>query len=342
MKNILVIGSGFAGSVISRELAEAGLNIKIIDKRNHIGGNAYDYLDENGILIHKYGPHIFHTNNKRVFDYLSKYTEWIEYKHKVKAKLRDGSYVTFPVNKETKKIVGENNILDIFFRPYTRKMWGMELEDLNPDIAKRIPIRDDDNEYYFPDDKYQYMPKNGYTNLFNNLLNHENISIELNKEFDKEMLHSYSHIFNSMPIDEFYNFKFGELPYRSIKFHNLTVPLKKALPSTTVNFTNDSRLTRVTEWKNISNNPNNPSNTTLTFEEPCDYKNNHNERYYPVKDLKGDNKITYQKYKKYNNEKDPNITFIGRCGLYVYLDMHQAISSSLAISKKFLRNINLD
>ena len=114
------------------------------------------------------------------------------------------------------------------------------------------------------------------------------------------------------------------------------------MPSTTVNFTNDSRLTRVTEWKNISNNQNNPSNTTLTFEEPCDYKNNDNERYYPVKDLKGDNKITYQKYKKYNNEKDPNITFIGRCGLYVYLDMHQAISSSLAISKKFLKNINLD
>ena len=157
MKNILVIGSGFAGSGISRELAEACLDIKIIDKSNHIGGNAYDYLDENGILIHKYGPHIFHTNNKRVFDYLSKYTEWIEYKHKVKAKLRDGSYVTFPVNKETKKIVGENNILDIFFRPYTRKMWGMDLEDLNPDIAKRIPIRDDDNEYYFPDDKYQYL-----------------------------------------------------------------------------------------------------------------------------------------------------------------------------------------
>jgi UDP-galactopyranose mutase len=336
LKNILVVGAGFSGAVIARELAEAGYSITLIDQRNHIGGNTYDYTNEHGIRVHKYGPHLFHTNNQRVFDYISKYTNWIEYKHKVKAQLSSGQYVTLPVNRLTKEIVGEENVLNTFFRPYTKKMWGKELEELNPDIINRIPIRDDDNEYYFPDDKLQFIPEQGYTFLFENLLNHKNITIFLNTTFKKDLLKKFDHIFNSMPIDSFYDFKFGELPYRSIKFHNISMPSPRILPVTTVNYTNDGPFTRITEWKNIPGHGFNPLMTTLTYEEPCDYKDNNMERYYPVKDVEGINREIYYKYLKYNKQHDKNVTFVGRCGMYVYIDMHQAINSALTVAKKFL------
>jgi len=336
LKNILVVGAGFSGAVIARELAEAGYLITLIDQRNHIGGNTYDYINEHGIRVHKYGPHLFHTNNQRVFDYISKFTSWVEYKHKVKAQLSSGQYVTLPINRLTKEIVGEENILNTFFRPYTKKMWGKELEELNPDIINRIPIRDDDNEYYFPDDKFQFMPEKGYTCLFENLLNHKNITIFLNTIFKKSLLKKFDHIFNSMPIDKFYDFKFGELPYRSIKFHNVNIPSPRILPETTINYTNDGPFTRITEWKNIPGHGVNPLITTLTYEEPCDYKDNNMERYYPVKDVEGINREIYNKYLKYNKQNDKNVTFVGRCGMYVYIDMHQAINSALMVAKKFL------
>ena len=149
MKKILVVGSGLSGSVISRKLAETDKYLVfIVEKRNEIGGNVYDYENSKGIRIHKYGPHLFHTNNKKVVDFIKKYAEWIPYKHKVKAILKNGDYVTLPVNRETKKIVGQENIIETFFRPYSEKMWGIKLEELSPDILKRIPSRDDDNEYY--------------------------------------------------------------------------------------------------------------------------------------------------------------------------------------------------
>jgi UDP-galactopyranose mutase len=336
VKDILVVGAGFSGAVIARELGKNGFNVHVIDSRSHVGGNAYDYINNEGIRIHKYGPHLFHTNNERVFNYLSEFTDWIEYKHKVKALLEDGRMVTLPVNKITKEIVGEENVIDIFFRPYTKKMWGIDLEDLNPEIINRVPIRNDENEYYFPDDKFQFMPKNGYTEIFNKLLDHKNIKVSLNSKFEKNMEKEYQHIFNSMPIDEYYDFEFGELPYRSIKFHEITFPAPKVLPVTTVNFTHEGPFTRISEWKNIPGHGNNNQYTTLTYEEPCDYKDNNMERYYPVKDKDGKNRDTYMRYKKLN-EKDKNTTFIGRCGLYVYIDMHQAINSALAISSRFIK-----
>ena len=165
---ILVVGAGLSGATVARELADSGYNVHVIDRRNHIAGNAYDYINEHGIRVHKYGPHLFHTNNETVFKWLSRFTDWVEYKHKVKALLKDGQYVTLPVNKKTKEIVGKEIVLDIFFRPYTKKMWGVELDDLNPDIINRVPIRDDDNELYFPNDKIQVMPKEGYTKMVEN------------------------------------------------------------------------------------------------------------------------------------------------------------------------------
>ena len=331
---ILVVGAGFSGAVIARECAAAGHLVKVIDKRDHIGGNAYDYTDSNGIRIHKYGPHLFHTNNENVVQWLSQFTEWVPYQHKVKAQLNDGTYVTLPVNKETKEIVGEDNVLDIFFRPYTKKMWGKSLDELDPSIINRVPIRDDDNELYFPNDEYQMMPKNGYTEIFHNIFNHSNIEVELNVEFDKSMEEEYDYVFNSMPIDMYFDYDYGELPYRSIKFHNVTLQQPRVLPTATVNFTHDGPYTRVTEWKNIPCHGSNDYTTVLTYEQPCDYKDNDYERYYPVKDLEGTNRETYKKYK--DRVDEDKMTFIGRCGMYVYVDMHQAISSALATARRFL------
>jgi UDP-galactopyranose mutase len=298
-----------------------------------VAGNAYDYTNEHGIRVHEYGPHLFHTNNKEVYDYLGKFTEWVPYHHKVKALLEDGRYATLPVNRETKAMVGEENVLDIFFRPYTKKMWGMELDELNPEIINRVPIRDDDNDLYFPNDAYQAMPKDGYTAMVQSMLAHANIQVMLETSYDKEDNWMYDRVFNSMPIDQYFDFKHGNLPYRSIRFETVTVPIPRALPSATLNFTHDGPQTRVTEWKNIPCHGDNKYSTTLTFETPCDYADNNFERYYPVKDADGVNRALYQKYK---NEQPGNVTFIGRCGLYAYLDMHQAVNSALATVRKFL------
>lgn len=331
--SILVVGAGFAGSVVARFLAEAGYQIKVIDIRNHIAGNAYDYTNEHGIRIHKYGPHLFHTNNQKVYDWLNQFGEWVPYKHKVKAILNNGTYATLPVNRETKEIVGEDKIIETFFAPYTYKMWGKTIEELDPSIINRVPIRDDDNEYYFPNDEFQALPVNGYTDIMKNILDHKNITIELETPFEYSMESKFSHIFNSMPIDVYFDHKHGVLPYRSIKFHDVTLPIPKVLPTATVNFTHDGPYTRVTEWKNLPCHGDNSSYSTLTYEEPCDYMENNMERYYPVKDIDGKNRETYEKYKSMVKN---NMTFIGRCGMYIYVDMHQAINSSMSTAKKFI------
>jgi UDP-galactopyranose mutase len=333
MKNILIVGCGFSGSVIARELAEHGYHIDMIDKRDHIAGNCYDYVDQHGILIHKYGPHAFHTNNKEIADWLLKFGEWYDFELKVKAQLIDGQYVTLPVNKQTKEIVGEENLIETFIRPYSEKMWGTPLEQIDNSVIQRVPFRDDMNDLYFPNDEYQMMPMGGYTKLFQDILDHDNITIKLSTPFDKSMENNYDFVFNSMPIDEYFDFCHGELAYRSIKFHTTTLPLVKMLPSPIVNFTHTGPYTRIVEWKNWKHHGNNNQCTTVTYEEPCDYKDNNMERYYPVKDLNGNNRKLYHQYKDMTPE---NVKFIGRCGQYVYIDMHQAIASSLSIVKKFI------
>ena len=338
LRNILVVGAGLSGSVVSRELAEAGYNVTIIDKREHIGGNCYDYTNEYGIRIHKYGPHIIHTNNKEVIDWLAKYVEFVDYQHKVKAVLDDGRYVTLPVNKETKDIVGEENVLDIFVRPYNKKMWNKTLEEMDMSIVQRVAIRDDMNDLYFPNDKYQYLPKGGYTKMFENILNHSNIEVKIGTEYNKSMNDSFDFVFNCMPIDEYFDFCHGELPYRSMKFHTVTLPSPKLLPTAAINFTNDGPYTRMSEWKNFPDHGENKVFTTLTYEEPCDYHDNNMERYYPVKDLEGKNRELYKRYKDMTPD---NMQFIGRCGMYVYIDMHQAISSSLTTAKEFINHENV-
>lgn len=336
MKKILIVGAGFSGAVIARELAEVGYNVVIIDKRDHIGGNAFDYMNEHGIRIHKYGPHLFHTNNEKVFNWLSKYTDWVEYKHKVKAMLKDGMLVTLPINNETKSIVGEENLVETFIRPYSEKMWGMSLEELDPQILNRVPMRNDKNELYFPDDQFQFMPKDGYLQLFENILEHNNIEVILNTSFSQEMEKVFDFTFNSMAIDEYFNYSLGYLTYRSIKFTEVNLPAPRIFPVSVVNFTHNGRHTRVVEWKNIPNQQE-PSDqiTTLTYEEPCDYRDNNMERFYPVKDIRGENRRLYEEYKKMVPE---NIEFIGRLGLYAYLDMHQCVNNALMTARRFIEN----
>lgn len=324
--NILVVGTGFSGSVIARELADKGYNVTIIDRRSHIGGNCFDEM-VNGVRVHKYGPHLFHTNNAKVVDWLSKFTEWVEYKHKVKAYF-NGEFLTLPPNQHTQNVLG-NRLFDVIYAPYTFKMWGTL--GIDSKVLDRIKIRNDDNEFYFPNDSYQYLPKDGYTKVFENILTHPNITVQLNTVYNKDLESQYDRVFNSMAIDEYYDYCYGELPYRSIKFHHTdTIDFK--MPTAVVNFTDNSKFTRVTNWSML---PSHGSGELYTLEEPCDYKENNLERYYPVKDVDNINKVVYNKYKSIHNNK---VTFIGRCGLYTYLDMDMAIASSLSIANQFLNS----
>jgi len=372
---ILCVGAGFAGAVIARELAEAGHRVHVIDSRNHVAGNAYDYTNEYGIRVHKYGPHIWHTNNEEANTWFSRFTEWIPYQHKVRAVLANGTYVPLPINRhsinfalgtnfqdnesaeafivseQVKHVKIENSrqhveaavgkrLCDIFFAPYTKKMWGIPLEKLSASVAGRIPTTLNDNSLYFPNDQYQAMPKLGYTSAFEKILSHKNISGELGVSFTKDMERNYDHVFNSMPIDVYFDKEFGELPYRSIKFNTVTVPVESVFPVPTVNFTTTDKHTRVTEWKKYAGHGKNDGFTTLTYEEPCDYKDNNHERYYPVKDADGKFKEVYAKYERRAKELE-DVTFIGRCGTYQYLDMWVVICQTLKIAREFKEKYNV-
>lgn len=338
MKQILIIGAGFTGATLARILANTeNYKVTIVDKRHHIGGNAYDYVDR-GIRVHKYGPHIFHTNNDKVMNFVKQYGEWEEYKHSVLAIDFDGEHVPFPPNYYThvKYDFSKKKLIDRFFRPYTKKMWGMELEEIDPKIIDRVPLKPDEKSNFYFNDKHQYMPKNGYTSIIDNMLDHENIEVCLNTSIDKNSLtKEWYYIFNSAAIDEWYNYEFGELPYRSIIFDKVDVPYTNAYPSAVTNFTIQSIYTRVTEWSHFPNHGNCKNFSILTYERPCDYKENDMERYYPVKDIHGYNRKTYKKYSELNHG---NMIFIGRCGQYVYIDMDQAINSAMQIGERFLKN----
>ncbi len=370
-KRILIVGAGFAGACYARTLAEAGFAVTIIDQRDHIGGNAFDFVDENGVRRHKYGPHLFHTSNERVVEWLGRFGEWVSYEHRVRARLADGKYVPIPVNLETvnsvfgtnfttaeavqahlKSVAVENSaprnaaeylysqigvqLTDLFFRPYTKKMWAMDLEEMDAAVVKRIPLRFDLEDRYFPNDKFQILPKDGYTSIFRNILEHANISVELGRKFEKSMEADYFHVFNSMPIDEYYGFDLGELPYRSIRFHHRVEDTPVAFHWATTNFTDLGPLTRETYWSVMPNHlVEDTGRYTITAEEPCDYKDNDLERYYPVKTADGRYDQVYAGYKA-RSEAGSHVTFIGRCGTYQYLDMHQVINQSLMGAEAWL------
>lgn len=365
MKRILVVGAGFAGAVHARELAERGYAVDVIDRRPHVAGNAFDQVMASGTRVHAYGPHLFHTSNEAVVDWVSRFGAFVPYEHRVEALLPGGAYAPLPVNRRTiNQVFGTDlanpsaveaflatqaepiaepanageylrsrigrTLTDLFFRPYTRKMWQLDLEDMDAAVVKRIPLRDDDEDRYFPGDRFQIMPRDGYAALFERMLDHPGIRVSLGTAFGHEMRKGYAHCFNSMPIDEFFGDVFGALPYRSIRFHHRDVPRGEAAGTAPViNYTDDRPFTRQTDWSRLPHHLDGAGDSkTLTREEPCDYRDNGLERYYPVKTSDGRFDAVYAKYKALADE-DPGISFIGRCGTYQYLDMHQVINQSL-------------
>lgn len=316
-----MVGAGFAGSVIARQLSEAiGARVHVIDARDHIAGNAHDPVHpETGARFHQYGPHIFHTNDKGVVKYLSRFTEWLPYQHCVRALLPSGVTAPMPINRDTlnqyynikleseadmrdllagvckpveqpqnaqeylRSIYG-SELTELFFERYTNKMWDMSLQDMPISVVARLPIRYDDTPHYF-NDAFQMMPKGGYTALVGRMLDHSNIKVELSTTFSKDMEAGYDYVFNCMPIDEYFGNQFGPLPYRSIKFeHRLGEEFNENVP--TVNFTDTGTYTRKTSWALYPGCGGQPGGH-VTYEIPCSYEDNNLERYYPIKTIDG-------------------------------------------------------
>ena len=370
-KHVLIVGSGLAGSTIARILAENNIKVTIIDKRNHVAGNIYDFVNSNDERIHKYGPHLLHCNkNSEALKFLSNYTDWISYEHKVRALLKDGRTTPLPINKLTlqdvfnKKFDSEddvrkfldlirnkdlvpkntdeffeanvgNKLADIFYRPYTKKMWGIEPKELEISIGARLPIRVNEDTRYF-NDTFQALPKDGYTKMIEKMLDHQNINLNLITSFQKGMENNYDHAFLCLPIDEYFDFRFGVLPYRSIIFEHKK-EVGTDLPASVINFTDNSLYTRKTQWDLL---PNCKSSLheykTITYEIPCSMDKNPGEFYYPVKTK--DSKTIYENYKKLSETLD-KITFCGRTGLFRYIDMIPAVSIHQKIANDFLKKL---
>lgn len=372
MKEILVVGAGFAGAVYAWQLAEAGYRVQVIDRRPHVAGNAYDHVDANGIRVHAYGPHLFHTKMQHVVDWITQFGEFVPYVHKVRARLPDGRMVPLPINLDTVNAVfgmrfetaeeiaahlrkvalpiaapanaAEHlyahigrDLTDLFFRPYTRKMWAMDLEDMAASVVKRIPLRTDRTDTYFADADMQMMPRAGYTALFNKIFSHRNIRVALGTAFDRSMLNGHAFCFNAMPIDEYFGFAHGELPYRSLKFHHVTQAGRPLQAWSITNFTDAGPFTRETAWHVLPHHVQEDTGRhTRTREEPCDYRENGFERYYPVETADKRHKALYERYRQ-DAARENNIAFIGRCGTYQYLDMDQVINQSLVSVERWLR-----
>ena len=354
----LIVGSGFAGSVFAERIAsQLNKKVIIVEKRDHIGGNAYDELDEHGILVHKYGPHIFHTNSKTVFEYLSQFTDWIKYEHKVLAKL-NGKLYPIPINRTTiNKLYNKNftlneevqefynivkqkrfpirnsediivnqvgiDLYEKFFKFYTKKQWNLDPSELSPSVCGRIPIRTNDDDRYF-NDEYQFMPKYGYTKMFEQILKNENIKLILSTDYKKIINEiKYDKMIYTGPIDYFFDYKHGKLPYRSIRFEWENIYTEKYQEAAVVNHVDETHIfTRITEYKYFTGQEN--STTTISKE----YSEKDGEPYYPVPTTKN-----AELYRKYKNEthKVENVMFCGRLAEYKYYNMDQVVANCLRI-----------
>ena len=357
-----MIGAGFAGSVVARELAEAGHQILVVDRRDHIGGNAFDKKDEHGILIHQYGPHIFHTNSERIFNYLSQFTEWRPYEHRVRGVVNGKEY-PFPINQDTlnqlygldlneeqaaeyfekvrepkeKVLTSEDVVLNSvgrdlyekFFLNYTKKQWGLDPSQLKAGVAARIPTRTNTDDRYFTD-TYQAMPLHGYTAMFENMLNHPNITVKLSTDY-KDLLAQgieYDHLIYTGCIDEFYDYKFGKLPYRSLRFEHQHLENTEQYQSVgTINYPNDFEFTRITEFKHLTGQQH-PATSIVR-----EYPTAEGDPYYPIP--RDENEILFKKYKSLA-DCEKNVTFVGRLAEYRYYNMDQVVGAALNAVDKIL------
>ena len=351
----LIIGAGFAGCVIAERLASQGdQKILIVEKRDHIGGNAYDFFNDSGILVHKYGPHIFHTNSAHVFEYLSQFTKWRPYEHRVLAYV-DGRLLPFPINLDTInrlydltltsselqdffKSVAEERIptrtsediiinkigrelYEKFFRNYTLKQWGLDPSEIDASVIGRIPIRINKDDRYFTD-KYQFMPLDGFTKLFERMLSHPNIEILLKTNY-QDIVDKIPHrkVIYTGKIDEFFGYCYGKLGYRSLHFKLETHDMPVYQSAAVINYPNDYEFTRITEFKYLTGQVH--QKTTIAYE----YPTVEGEPDYPIF-----NPHFLEKYDEYKNLSNttPNVVFVGRLATYKYYNMDQVVAQSLA------------
>lgn len=353
----LIVGAGFAGSVLAERLARGlGKRVLLVDRRPHIGGNAYDHYNDDGILIHRYGPHIFHTNSAQVAKYLSRFTRWRPYEHRVLARV-DRCLVPIPINRTTiNTLYGLNldeagvtaflaaraepvaevrtsedvvvgvvgrQLYETFFRGYTRKQWGLDPSELDKTVTSRVPTRTNDDDRYFGD-RFQNMPLHGYTRMFENMLDHPNIKIMLNADF-REVAHEvqYANLIFTGPIDEFFDYRYGKLPYRSLRFRHETIDLAQFQPVAVVNYpSEDVPYTRITEYKHLTGQQH--PKTSLTYEFPAA----EGDPYYPVP--KAENAELFRRYRALADAL-PNVHFVGRLATYRYYNMDQVVAQALTL-----------
>jgi UDP-galactopyranose mutase len=362
MFDYLIVGAGFAGSVLAERLAtQANKKVLIIDKRDHIAGNAYDYYNNDGILIHKYGPHIFHTNSKDVFEYLGQFTPWRPYEHKVLASV-DGQLVPIPINLNTiNALYGLNlcsadvenffaeraekvdrvktsedvvvskvgrELYEKFFRGYTRKMWDLDPSELDSSVTARVPTRTNRDDRYFTD-TYQAMPLYGYTHMFQNMLSNKNIKVMLNTDY-KEIIDiiPYKNLIFTGPVDEYFNYCYGKLPYRSLEFKFETIDKEVFQPTGTVNYPNEQLYTRITDFKYLTGQVH--QKTAVVYEFP----KAEGDPYYPVP--RPENAELYKKYQQLASTMK-NTYFVGRLATYKYYNMDQVVAQALTTFKKIIQ-----
>jgi UDP-galactopyranose mutase len=359
----LIVGAGFAGSVLAERLAsQDGARILLIDRREHVGGNAYDEPNEAGILYHKYGPHIFHTNSEQVFEYLSQFTEWRPYEHKVLAQVR-GQLVPIPINRTTlnklfdldlqtdeqaaeylasraepvENIVTSEDVVinavgqelyELFFRGYTRKQWGLDPSELDKQVTSRIPTRTNRDDRYFSD-TFQAMPLHGYTKMFESMLDNPLIERRLGtdfREFKDQAFELADHIIYTGPIDEYFDFRFGKLPYRSLKFDHQTLEQEQFQPVAVVNYpSEDVPFTRISEYKHLTGQESDV--TTVTYE----YPSAEGDPYYPIP--RPENQELFKRYEALADATE-NVTFVGRLATYRYYNMDQIVGQALATYRR--------
>lgn len=381
MYDAIIVGAGWAGAVIAERLSDSNYKVLVIDKRDHIGGNCYDEIDlQTGILYHKYGPHIFHTDNEEVWKYLSLFTKWRLYEHKVLASI-DGQYIPLPFNfNSIRKLFPERianviedklvsnfefnkriPILDLLkskddvvkkfadtvyekvFLNYSAKQWGLKPQDLNKEVTSRVPISLSKDDRYFTD-RWQFMPVNGYTAIFKQLLYNDNIHVMLNTDWHSVLEHDGNNfyfneqkfcgtVFYSAMIDDLHNYRLGELPYRSLNFKYERLNQSKTLPVATVNYPNTGNMTRITEYKQLSGQDE-LSKTLLALEYPVEYNKNYyySIPYYPV--FTNDNQKLYNQYVEMS--KKLNVILVGRLAEYKYYDQDDIIAKALEVSNKWI------
>ncbi|MEB1797703.1 UDP-galactopyranose mutase [Xanthomonas campestris pv. campestris] len=357
----LIVGAGFAGSVLAERLAAGlGKRVLVVDRRPHIGGNAYDFHDDAGVLIHRYGPHIFHTNAQRIVDYLSNFTEWRPYEHRVLAQVGE-QQVPIPINMTTLNalyglqlrteeeaaaflasraepvaeirtsedvVINQvgRELYETFFRGYTRKQWGLDPSQLDKSVTSRVPTRTNDDDRYFTD-TFQQMPLHGYTRMFERMLDHPNIKVMLNtdyREIRDEL--DYHQLVYCGPIDEYFDYCYGKLPYRSLKFEHSTVEQEQFQAVATVNYpAEEVAYTRITEYKHLTGQQH--PKTSITHE----YPSAEGDPYYPIP--RAENAELYRRYERLAAET-PNVTFLRRLGTYKYYNMDQVVGQALALYKR--------